>query len=212
MKCENMTFDEYDTLLQTIMTCADTPEAKKRLEQYADNAMHTALRAYEKNLTTYATSTHVVYASNGHYAVFVRLTNLLPGTVYYYKAFASNGFCTANGTQKSFMTSPNPPTHLEIFSFPCNKVHLSWVKGDGAQWTIIERSCVSSKTSGARVRFYNGTGTSFTDTTVKPGNVYYYQLWSYAAAEGKQQYSKQFAAGYVDIPPIHDYNFFPEIV
>jgi hypothetical protein len=212
MKCEKMTFDEYGTLLQTIMTCADTPEAKERLEQYADNAMHTALRAYEKNLTSYATHTPVLYASNGHHAVFVRLTNLLPGTVYYYKAFASNGFCTANGTQKSFMTRPNPPTDLVISLSPLKRVHLSWVKGDGAQWTIIERSCVSSKTSGARVRFYNGTGTSFTDTTVKPGNVYYYQLWSYTAAEGKQQYSKQFAADYVVISPTNDYNFFPEIV
>jgi len=193
---ENLTFDEYENLMNTIMTCADESEAKNRIKEYADNTLQTALQGYSNNLTTYSSET---YKSSpyGKFDEFNEtITDLTPGTVYYYKAYAKNFIYSSNGSQMKFMTMPNTPTDLSVETINTTQINLSWNKGIGAHYTIIERNTISNWQRGGGTQIYNGTGYNHKDTQLSPGIIYNYQLWSFTSAEAESQYCISFTSGF----------------
>ncbi len=193
---ENLTFDEYENLMDTIMTCADESEAKNRIKEYADSTMHTALQGYISNLTTYSSETYKSYPHRKFDEFNETITDLTPGTVYYYKAYAKNSIYSSNGSQMKFMTKPNVPTDLLVETYNTTQINLTWDKGVGAHYTIIERKTIPNWIMGDGTQIYNGTGNNYEDTQLSPGTIYNYQLWSFTSAEEECQYSFSYAFGF----------------
>jgi len=123
------------------------------------------------------------------------LISIYPGTVYHYRATASNSNGTVYGADKMFLTKPYEPTSLTATSDSEDSISLSWTKGNGADKTVIVRktgSYPTSITDGTVV--YNDTGTSYTDTGLSAGTDYYYRAWSYVEDSGLHQYSDGYAS------------------
>jgi len=128
--------------------------------------------------------------------------SLEPGVLYHYRAVANNSKGTVYGSDKTFLTKPYEPSNLTVSDYNNSHVTLSWNKGNGANKTIIRRSTVgypSSPQSGTEV--YNGTGTSFDDTTVTAGSKFYYRAWSYSSWNGLQQFSDNNVSVNITLPP-----------
>jgi len=60
------------------------------------------------------------------------------------------------------------------------KISLTWSRDENSNNTYIERNTVSDWARGAGTIVYNSTGTSYTDTGLTPGQIYYYRAWSYS--------------------------------
>lgn len=108
------------------------------------------------------------------------VTNLLPGTVYHFRALARNGSKTVEGSDRTFSTLSVVHGPLGLTAVPgVEQVVLSWVRGEGASGTVIRRSADSyptSPTSGDQV--YVGADTSCVDAGLVGGATYYYSAWS----------------------------------
>jgi hypothetical protein len=106
-------------------------------------------------------------------------TNLSEGTFYYVRAWGFTGTALKFGNQTSFNTLPASPTSLTATeNYP--NIDLTWTKGAGANTTIIVRkegSVPTSTTDGTII--YNGTGSSYSDTTATKGTINYYNSWSH---------------------------------
>ena len=109
-------------------------------------------------------------------------TGLIPGQIYYFRAWANNSKGFVNGSEMLFLTKPNATVsgsfHAQTNS--STKIYLTWTKGDGANTTYIERNTISSWARGSGTEVYNDTGASFEDAGLSPGATYYYQAWSFA--------------------------------
>jgi hypothetical protein len=119
------------------------------------------------------------------------------GTLYHYRAKATNSNGTGYGSDVTLLTKPNPPTSLTTSSATSSSISLSWTKGTGANNTIIQRKTgtyPTTYTDGTNI--YNGTSTSTIDNTVSPGIVYYYRAWSYTNWDGLTQYSDDYSSSY----------------
>jgi len=117
-------------------------------------------------------------------------TGLLPGTNYYYRAFAYdnyNNYATnlASATDKAIPLDKVPPHN--ITNFTCvtgdNKIILYWQNPTDPDWTgtIIRRKINSfpSNPTNDGLLIYNGTGISFVDTNVINGTNYFYTAFAY---------------------------------
>lgn len=74
------------------------------------------------------------------------------------------------------------------------QIDLTWVKGSGAEKTMIRRkigSYPSSPSDG--VQAYFDTGISFSDTGLLPDTIYYYRAWSYKTGAPNEGYSDEYA-------------------
>lgn len=117
------------------------------------------------------------------------VTGLLRGEVYYFRAEARNVNGTNAGAERLFLTKPGGPQDFQAVVYG-GAVILSWIKGTGAERTVIVRKQGSypvDRTDGAVV--YNGTGVMTIDEDVTYGNWYYYVAWGYVSREGLAQYS-----------------------
>lgn len=119
------------------------------------------------------------YTGNSPYA---NLVDLDYNTEYFFRVQAKNSQGTTDGAELSFTTSatPDAPTSVELSPSACY-INLSWVKGDGAEYTVVRYqtgSCPSTNISGTEV--YNGTSNSYVHTDLSPGTTYYYQLWGWS--------------------------------
>lgn len=119
------------------------------------------------------------------------VTNLLPGTVYHFRALAQNGSKTVEGSDRTFSTLSVVHGPLGLTAVPgVEQVTLSWVGGEGASGTVIRRSADSyptSPTSGDQV--YVGADASCVDAGLVGGTTYYYSAWSVSGSA--------YSAGYV---------------
>ncbi|MBE3137456.1 MAG: hypothetical protein IMZ43_08740 [Thermoplasmata archaeon] len=202
---ENLTFNAFDNLMDTIMYSANQQEARGRLDAFMEMTLPKALRGYIANSTKSSTDTFKHYPQGvGNFSQTI--TNLHPGTTYYVKAWANNTGSDANGTILRFMTKPEAPSTVQATHYGENQVNLSWTKGNGAFYTIIERNATSVSTwaRGEGIQIYNGTGDSYVDIGVLSSVDYYYRLWSYTIEKGFQQYSANAATGYTgsNMPPV----------
>jgi len=129
------------------------------------------------------TSTNITFGTVSEGNAFSNdSTGLTPGQLYYFKAWASNsvGF---NGTanEKTFLTKPNVTTSFNATAYNKTQINLTWVNGDGANNTYIERNQSGSVWArGDGEMIYNDSGASYEDTGLSWGTIYYYQAWSYA--------------------------------
>ncbi len=110
------------------------------------------------------------------------MSSLSPGTLYHFRARASNDEGYGYGSDKTFLTKPYEPTTLTASIYDESQVNLTWSTGIGADRTVVERNTASSWNIGEGVVVVNGTGTTGTDTIeFINGQKYYYQAWSYVS-------------------------------
>jgi len=120
------------------------------------------------------------------------LTELTPGTTYYFQAKVVADGVIVYGDVLSFLTKPDAPISFSASTVSNTQIDLSWTKGAGAQKTKVQRkqgSYPANKDDGTQVYF--GTGTSTPDTGLTPGTTYYYRVWSYV--QGSEQWSDNYA-------------------
>lgn len=121
---------------------------------------------------------------------------LNPGQIYHYRSFAENSEQRSTGENKVFLTHPNRPTNVNGQINSPTSITLQWIKGTGAHTTRIQRSTGSYPTTiNDGVTIYNGTATSYTDSGLIEGTIYYYSLWSYTQCDTTllYQYSRSHA-------------------
>lgn len=130
--------------------------------------------------TSYGTTTSWVAGYVTGNTFTKAITGLSPGTTYHFRAQASNSMGTTSGSDGQFSTLPVEPNTF-VATPGDTQVGLTWVKGDGATYTMIRSSTggyPTTPTSGTQV-YYN-TGTSTTDVGLTNGIKVYYSAWSWA--------------------------------
>jgi fibronectin type 3 domain-containing protein len=108
-------------------------------------------------------------------------TGLFSEATYWYKVMASNNAgdsalsSAVSGTTLAAATEPPAtPENLEATTVTGSLVALEWDISSGATSYKLERSLVDVDAS--FVQIYNDAGTSYTDTTVDSGTIYYYRV------------------------------------
>jgi len=107
------------------------------------------------------------------------VSGLSEGTVYHYRAYANNTGSSDTGDDMTFLTQPDPPDDTSSQANSSSVIYLTWTKGTGANYTRIERDTNWYPLLGEGTLVYNGTGTHCEDTSISPGQRYYYALWSF---------------------------------
>jgi hypothetical protein len=108
----------------------------------------------------------------------VTLTSFNPGTLYHYRAVATNSNSTTYGEDMYFLTKPLPIMDLSADTISNTSINISWT--NTANSTYVERNTTASWERGEGVFLYNGTDEYFIDTGLDRATTYYYQAWSYA--------------------------------
>jgi len=118
------------------------------------------------------------------------LTSLTKGELYYGRAIAKNSVGWGYGSEITFLTKPDEPTGLGEIGTSTTWINMEWVKGGGAQKTLV-RYKTGSYPSGISdgTEAYFDTGTSVNVTSLDPNITYYFRAWSYATEGGLEQYS-----------------------
>ena len=121
------------------------------------------------------------------------MTGLNPGTLYYYRAKAHNSAGWGYGAEETFLTKPNNPTTF-VATPGDTQVSLSWVKGTGAENTIIRGKIDSYPANyDTDTDVYSGTGTATTHTGLTNNDHWYYRAWSKTTEGALTQYSDSYA-------------------
>jgi parallel beta-helix repeat protein len=135
------------------------------------------------------------------------ITDLTPGMLYSFNAYANNTAAENRGETKVFLTKPEAPTSFYANQNGDTSIDLTWEVGTGANRTYIERNTIPSWQKGEGTVVYNNSGTSYQDTNLNSGNTYYYQAWSFttwAYNPTLSQYSNTNASTSVEInPPLY---------
>lgn len=204
---ENFTFNEYDDLMDSIISIGDSDKARTKLAEYVDYTLPLALRGYINNRSKMSNETKKQYP-HGPGTFEETITGLIPGALYHVKAWASNSIYSANGSQILFLTKPDKPSHVSAVTIGQHQIELQWTKGFGAINTVIERATSSIPWSmGEGILAYNGSNSIYLDTNLNDGTQYYYQLWSFTSLAGLHQYSASYTIAtnmtrYGNRPPI----------
>lgn len=108
------------------------------------------------------------------------LSNLIPGILYMYRAYAENSYGSDYGENETFLTKPNVTYNFQVSNeYAPTILNITWSKGTGANTTYIERNTSENWSRGSGTVVYNGTGTMYNDTGLTQGTTYYYRAWSY---------------------------------
>lgn len=137
----------------------------------------------------YATGTDFSWSITAAGTGAASSTNVIfsPGTLYYYRAYASNTVSVGYGSlalnEKTLLTKPNDPAGLARTGVVQNSIDLSWTKGTGAGKTYLRYKTDSYPTS-----ITDGTqgcissGTSCSVSGLGCGTKYYLRAWSSTTA------------------------------
>lgn len=125
------------------------------------------------------------------------LIGLTRGTHYYCKVWSyktgspnAGGCCDDPGASAEcdFVTKPDPASAFSATAVG-SQINLAWTKGTGAINTMIRRNAGSYPADKyAGVEVYNGPGTTYEDTDVVGGIVYYYRAWSFTDPKYSDDY------------------------
>jgi C1A family cysteine protease/V8-like Glu-specific endopeptidase len=139
------------------------------------------------------------------------VTGLLPGTVYYYRAQASNSAGPSYGNEVSFTTPPYAPSDFAAVADSPYQVSLSWTADNSSTSTYIRMQQGSSWDEGAPSEIlYEGDGESFTHGPLHPGTTYQYRAWSWVLdAGGNPVRSAGFASDEASTPEGDPLTTFP---
>jgi methionine-rich copper-binding protein CopC len=107
------------------------------------------------------------------------------GTTYSYALFAHDGTVFAAPATVTTSTAPNPITGLSATATH-SQVQLSWTNPAdpdfaGVRVCRADGTAAPSNPSCPGLTPVDVTGTTYTDTTVRPGNTYSYALWTFDA-------------------------------
>ena len=107
------------------------------------------------------------------------LSDLQPGTRYYYRARARNSGGIANGVEHTFFTTPAAPANFRADAFGQECVELAWSRGRGATDTVVWGKKDSLPIApGDGYLVYEGPDTAASDPGREPGSAYHYRAWS----------------------------------
>jgi fibronectin type 3 domain-containing protein len=129
-------------------------------------------------------------------------TTVQPGQTYYYEVAA-----IGTGGQSAFdllgpvstpVAAPAPPTSVAASNVTTSNVTLSWSESSPVTGYVIDRATNSSFTN-PTVFAPTGTATTFNDTTVQPGQTYYYEVAAVGA--GGQSAFTALSAVMTPVPP-----------
>jgi hypothetical protein len=191
---ENLTFNKFESVLNTLDSIIDPMLAKQQLKQFVKINVPKALKGYVENITTYSNlSTKQYPQGTGKFSL--NINGLTPGMIYHVRAWASNSQFSSNGSDIIFLTKPNPPTDIQATTIGQNRIDLYWATGVGANNTIIERNSIPTWKFGSGEPIFNGSGNKLEDTGLDSGTKYYYQFWSFTSNLGKHQFSLSYNSG-----------------
>ena len=133
-------------------------------------------------------------------------TGLEPSTTYFYCVNASNVAGNSPYSNESCATTmpvilvPNAPTNLVATTISSSQINLTWQdNSDNEQGFKIERKTPIDE-SFVQIATVNANVTSYSDTGLSPGMVYYYRVKAYNEF-GDSDYSNMFAAvTFADLP------------
>ena len=144
--------------------------------------------------TSYGTDTASQYKSTGD-TFLESLLSLSRGTLYHFRAAATNLNGTGYGADATFLTKPETPTSFLITNTGSKNIQaLTWTHGLGYNKTVIRTEVYPGTyppTPQSDISIYNASGTSTTvnNTFLQPGLPYYYRAWEYAEEGGLHQFS-----------------------
>lgn len=143
--------------------------------------------------TTYASGQYSSYYSRSTTGnVSIMVNGLNSGTLYYYRMEGNdtNGNLT-RGNRRFSLTNPGIPIFNNLVPYYANNsVYISWIKGLGANRTVIVRGNTSYPTTvydGTII--YNGTGTSTWYHNISFNQSYKFSLFSYTIWDGLFRFS-----------------------
>lgn len=138
-----------------------------------------------------ATVAQTGYSTGAYF--YGTLEGLSPGTLYHFRAVASNEIDIDYGSDATLLTRPNNPTGFVVTSGQGNN-SMTWNSATGASRYIIRRSTTQyPATTSDGTLVGNTTGTSLTDSSVSNGTTYYYTIWSWTSSGALSQYSSSSA-------------------
>ncbi|MDD5092616.1 MAG: Ig-like domain-containing protein, partial [Candidatus Wallbacteria bacterium] len=138
-------------------------------------------------------------------AVWIIDGNLQNGTTYYYRVFAfdqSGNFASGADISATAVDNvpPSAPLDFRAAGGP-GRISLTWGNpSDCTGVTVVRKkgSAPVSLSDGGVV--YSGTGTSFTDTGISVGDMYYYAACATDASGNRSEFARDKAAAFTPVP------------
>jgi hypothetical protein len=161
------------------------------------------------NVTGYGSWQNVTEVKTSEFSFSNSTVGLNQGDKYYFRAFCNDiVYGYTYGSQLTFITKPNEPNTLAIGGGDYQSINVSWVKGTGANTTVVVYkdggypANIADGTIG-----YNGTSTGYTQAGLSTDHTYYFRAWSWASDGGLSVYSDTYDEAFMfrtaDIPSIN---------
>jgi len=142
------------------------------------------------------------------------LLNLLPSTLYHYRIISAVGAESASTTDDTFTTLADNIAPPDVSNFTLattsNSIVLNWVNPDLISAPDFDKVILIRKIGSAPTgpsdgdKKYEGTGTSFTDTDVTVGTVYYYKIFTYDTSVNHSNGVYVFGSIFAELPKCGD--------
>jgi len=136
------------------------------------------------------------------YAFSKNLTSLSKGTFYYFRAFAEHASGAGYGAQNTFLTKPDPPV-LAVTALNASAVTLSWIVGDGADYTYIRYrtvSCPATIADGTLAGNISAPTASLIVSNLTTLQTYYFSAWSHSTGGATYQFSDTYDCESQQVP------------
>ena len=138
-------------------------------------------RGIKWGITSNPTTSITIGSGTGFFET--SLGSLSPGTLYYYRSWATNSVGTTNGTVKSFTTSALAPTvtTTDAASILSSSATLGGHVTNANGATVTSRGIKWGTTSNPTTSITIGSGTGVFTTSLgslSPGTLYYYRSWA----------------------------------
>ncbi len=112
-------------------------------------------------------------------------TGLTAGTLYFFRAYATNASGSGYGSESYFMTKPVEPSGFTVTAGNTQN-DLAWTKGTGADKTMVryrtDGTYPTDYTNGTEAYF--NTGNSYNHAGLTNGTTYKYRMWSWTQEAG----------------------------